>query len=195
MIVETNHERGDEVEFMSEIGKGTKGLNARNHARHTEQVSDFGKHRDVIHIEAKPLVSEQLRDVQKIPDTATKIEDVLRPRQIEFNFANAANVDVDPSVEVEIFRPIFARIFDSVAPANLLEPVGIDCLDHSRRLEAKTVRPKKPERVPSGAGQASAIYKLLKFMGKFFESATKSHWMIDHSMWRNATISTKVQTK
>jgi hypothetical protein len=77
----------------------------------------------------------------------------------------------------------------------LLEPVGIDCLDHSRRLEAKTVRPKKPERVPSGAGQASAIYKLLKFMGKFFESAAKSHWMIDHGLWRNATISTKVQTK
>jgi hypothetical protein len=32
-------------------------------------------------------------------------------------------------------------------------------------------------------------------MGKFFESAAKSHWMIDHGLWRNATISTKVQTK
>jgi hypothetical protein len=64
---------------------------------------------------------EQLRDVQKISSAAAKIENALGPQQIEFNFANAAHVNVDPALEVEIFRPVFAGICDSVTLADLLK--------------------------------------------------------------------------
>ncbi len=118
MIVETDHKRGDEIEFSSEIGEGSKRLNARNNATDSEQACDFRKHREVIHVETKSLMPEQLRDVEKISCAATKIENALGAQQIEFNFANAANVDVDPAFEVEIFRPVFAWIFDSITPAS-----------------------------------------------------------------------------
>ena len=45
-----------------------------------------------------------------------------------------------------------------------------------------------------GACQALAIYELLKFMGKFLKFVWQSlHRRIDHSLWRGATISTKLQ--
>src|SRR5438067_3475107 len=121
MIIETDHKRGDEIEFTFEIGQGSKRFNARNNATDSEQACDFRKHREVIHVETKSLMPEQLRDVQKISSAAAKIENALGPQQIEFNFANAANVDIDPAFEVEIFRPVFPWIFDSVALADFLE--------------------------------------------------------------------------
>src|SRR5260370_23161606 len=135
MIVETDHERGDKIEFSSEIGEGSKGLNARNNATDTEQACDFRKHREVIHIETKSLVPEQLCDVQKIPCAAAKVEDALAAQQIEFNFANPANVDVDPAFEVEILRPVFASIFDSVALAPFLDIWAIACFDNPSRFD------------------------------------------------------------
>ncbi len=54
---------------------------------------------------------EQLRDVQKISSPAAKIKNALWVRQIELDLANAANVDVDPAVKIEIFRPILTGIF------------------------------------------------------------------------------------
>jgi hypothetical protein len=49
--------------------------------------------------------------------------------------------------------------------------------------------------VPSCAGHAFAIYKLLKFMGKLLETTAQSHLRIDHGLWRSATISTKLQMR
>jgi hypothetical protein len=195
MIIETDHERRDEIEFASEMGKGSKGLNARNNAADSEQACDFTKHREVIHVETKSRMPEQLRDVQKIPCAAAKIENALRARHVELDLANSANVDIDPVFEIEIFRPVFTWIFDSVALANLLETCTIDRIGYAPGFETKTVWPKKPERVPSGAGQALAIDKFLKLMGKFLKFMANSHWRIDHSLWRSATISTKLQMK
>ena len=143
-------------------------------------------------IEAEPLVTEQLSDVKKISCTAAKIENSLRAHEIDFDLADPANVDVDPSFEIQIFRPIDGRTLNGIAPANLLETLGIDRFDYSLCLQTKTVRPKKAEGVPSCASQAFAIYKLLKFMRKFLEP---SHCRIDHSLWRTATISTKLKMK
>src|SRR5439155_4757417 len=106
--------------------------------------------------------------------------------------ADPADVNINPSFEIEKFGPVQAGTFDTVALANLPETLGIDRFDHSLRFQRKAVRPKKSERVPSCADQGFAIYKLLKFMGKFLES---SHWRIDHSLWRSATISTKLEMK
>ena len=135
-------------------------------------------------------MSEQLSDVKEISCAAAKIENPLWPHQIDFEPADPANVAVDPSFEIQKFRPILGGTFNSIAPANLLETVGIDRFDHSLCLQTKAVPPKKSQRVPSCASEAFAIYKLLKFMGKFPES---SHWRIDHSLWRTATISTKLR--
>jgi hypothetical protein len=152
MIVETDHERGDEIEFSSEIGEGSKGLNARNNATDTEQACDFRKHREVIHVETKSLMPEQLRDVQEISCAAAKIENALGAQQIEFNFANAANVDVDPAFEVEIFRPVFPWIFDSVALVDFLEIWPINRFNNPGGFEWEPGSMEKPPRMFSCAG-------------------------------------------
>ena len=88
-------------------------------------------------------MSEQLSDVKEISCAAAKIENPLWPHQIDFEPADPANVDVDPSFEVQIFRPVHSGTFNGVALANLLETLGIDRLDHSLGLQMKTVRSKK----------------------------------------------------
>src|SRR5438046_10154065 len=97
------------------MGKRSKSRNPRDNATNSDQPCDFRKHRQVIQIETKSLMSEQLRDMQKISGTTAKIENAFWPRQIEFNFANAANIDLNPAFKIQIFRPVFAWIFDGVA--------------------------------------------------------------------------------
>jgi len=140
-------------------------------------------------------VAEQLSDVKEIPCTAAKIENAFRPRQVELDLADPADVNINPSFEIEKFGPVQAGTFDTVTLANLPETLSIDRFDDSLRFQRKAVRPKESERVPSCAGYAFAIYKLLKFMGKFLETMAQSHWRIDHSLWRSATISTKLQIR
>ena len=193
MIVEANHEGGDQIEFLSEIGERTESLDSLDHASNSEQSRNLAKHRHTIHVEADPAMAQQLSDVEKISHSAANIEDLFRARQIELDLANPADVDIDPSFEIKKFGPVSAGTLDGVPLANLLETLAVDRFDHSLRREGKTVHLKKPERVPSGAGQSSAIHKFLKFMGKFFDSMANSHRTIDHSLWRSATISTKLQ--
>src|SRR5207248_2463377 len=97
-----------------------------------------------IQIETKSFMPEQLRDMQKISGATAKIENALWPRQIEFNFANAANVNVNPAVKIEIFRPVFAWIFDGVALADLLKIGTINCFNNSTGLEWNPGSVKKP---------------------------------------------------
>src|SRR6266487_4624798 len=120
-------------------------------------------------------MAEQLGYVEKISCAAAKVEDALGTRQIEFDLANPANIDSDPAVEIEIFRPVCAGICDRVSLANLLESNRIDCFDDSFFTQRKPIRSKKPEGMFSRAGQALAIYKLAYFM-------SKSHLKIDHTL-------------
>ncbi len=152
MVVEADHEGGDKIKSSSEIGKRSKRLNARDNATDSEQACDFRKHRQVIQIETKSLMSEQLRDMEKISGATAKIENAPWPRQIEFNFANAANVDVNPAFKIEIFRLVFAWIFDGVALANLLKIGPINCFNNSSGLEWNPRFVKKPARMFSCAG-------------------------------------------
>ena len=191
MMVEADQERSDQIEF-SQVGQGLESFDLPDYAAHTQQRSKVAKHGQPIQIKSQSLVPEQLSDVKEIPRTAAKIENSLWAHQIDFDLADPVNVDVYPSFEIKKFWRIYGGTSNSVTLANLLETLGIDRFDYSLRLQMKTVRPKKSERVPSCADQGFAIYKLPKFMGKFLES---SHRRIDHSLWRSATISTKLRVK
>src|SRR6266700_260449 len=169
MPIEADQERSDEIEF-SQVGQGIKRFDRPDHATHPEQPGNISKHGELI-----------------------QIENAFRSRQIELDHANPADVDIDPSFEIKKFGPVSAGTLDGVPLANLLETLAVDRFDHSLRREGKTVHLKKPDHVNSGAGQSSAIHKFLKFMGKFFDSMANSHRTIDHSLWRSATISTKLQ--
>src|SRR6202035_1195850 len=190
MTIEADQEASDQIEFPQDVGQGIESFDFPDHTAHVEQARNVAKHRDLIQIEPEPFVPEQLSDVKEISCTGAKIENPLSPCQIDFDPANPANVDFDPSLQIQIFRPVLGGTFNGIALANSLEAIGIDCFDPALRLQTKTVRPKKSERVPSCASPAFAIYKLVKFMRKFLEP---SHWKIDHSLWRIATISTKLQ--
>ena len=179
MTIEADQERSDQVKFSHGVGQRIKGVDLPDHTAHAEQSRKVAKHGEFIQIEPEPLVPEQLSDVKEVSCTAAKIENSLRAHQIDFDLANPANVDADPSLEIQKFGPVLGGTFNSVTLANLLETLGIDRFDYSLRLQSKTVRPKKSERVPSCADQGFAIYKLPKFMRKFLES---SHWSIDHSL-------------
>ena len=102
-------------------------------------------------------MTQQLGYVEEIPRAAAKIENVLRTRQIEFDLANPADVNFDPAVEVEIFWPVCAWVFDGVSLANLLEADWIDCFDDPFCIERESPRSQQSEGMLSCAGQASAI--------------------------------------
>lgn len=191
MTIEADQECSDEIEF-SKIGQGIESFDFPDHSTHAEQARKVAKHGELIQIESEPFVSEQLSDVQEISCTAAEIQNSLRAHQIDFDFANPANVDANPSFEIQIFGPVLGGTFNGVTLPDPLETLGIDRFDYSLRLQTKTVRQKKSQRMPSCTSEAFAIYQLMKFMGKFLEP---SHWKIDHSLWRTATISTKLQMK
>jgi hypothetical protein len=120
-------------------------------------------------------MAEQLGYVEEISCAAAQIEDALGTRQIEFDLADPANIDSDPTVEIEIFWPVCAGIGDRVALANLRETNRIDCVDNPFFTKREPTSSEKPERMLPRACEAPAIYKLSYFM-------LKSHLKIDHTL-------------
>ena len=120
-------------------------------------------------------MTQQLGDVQEISCAAAEIEDAPGTRQIELGLTNSPNVDSDPAVEIEIFRPVCTGIGYRVTLANLVESNRIDCFDDPFFTQREPAGSKKPERMFSRADQAATVYKLAYFM-------SKSHLKIDHTL-------------
>jgi len=140
VIVEANHESGNDVEFLSETRQGTKGLDLLNDAADTEQARNFPEHCHTIDVEANSGMTEELRDVEKVPCAAAQIENALGTRHVEFKLANPPDVNSDPTVEIEIFRPVRAGICHRVSPTNLFELDWIDCLNDALCLQREAIR-------------------------------------------------------
>src|SRR6476646_2677103 len=140
MIVKANHESGNHVEFLSETRQRPKRLDSLNNAADTEQTRDFPEHRQTIHVEANSGMTEKLCDVKKVSCAAAQIENTLGTRHVEFKLANPPDVNSDPTIEIEIFRPVRARICYEVSLANLSEASRIDCLDNPLGLQLKAGR-------------------------------------------------------
>src|SRR6266403_1956226 len=119
VVVEANHERGNDIELLSETRQGAKRLDLLNDAADTEQARDFPEHWQAIHVEADSGMTEELRDVEKVSCAAAQIENALGTRHVEFKLANPPDVDSDPTIEIEIFRPVRAGICYGVPLANL----------------------------------------------------------------------------
>src|SRR6266480_2833337 len=91
VVVKANHERGNDIEFFTELWERTKRLDLLNDTADTEQA--------------------------------------LWTRHVEFKLADPPDVDSDPTIEIEIFRPVRAGICNGISPANLLKASRIECLD------------------------------------------------------------------
>jgi hypothetical protein len=125
---------------LSETRQGTKGLDLLNDAADTEQARNFPEHCHTIDVEANSGMTEELRDVEKVPCAAAQIENALGTRHVEFKLANPPDVNSDPTVEIEIFRPVRAGICHRVSLANLFERDWIDCLNDTLCLQREAVR-------------------------------------------------------
>jgi hypothetical protein len=158
VIVEANHERGDEIEFLAEVGQRTESVNSLDYAMDTQESRNFAEHGQAVHIKTKSGMTEELRSVEEISSAAAEIENPLRPRQIEFKLPNPADVDFDPTVQIQVFWPVRAGICDGVSLTNLLETSWIYCFDDSFCIQRKPVRSQQPERMFSCAGQGPAIH-------------------------------------
>ncbi len=170
VIVEANHESGNNIELLSEAGQGTESMDPLNNAAHVEQSRDFAKHRQPIHVEPKTGMTKQLRDVEKITRAASKIENPLWTRQIKFNGPDSANVNLNPSLQIEILWPVRSGISHCITAANLLEFNWIDCFDYALRFQREGVRAQQPQRMFSRASQAAAVYQFLYFVTQSHKS-------------------------
>jgi len=92
VIVEANHESGNEIELLTEVRKRTKRFDSLNNAANTEQARDFPEHCQSIHVETNAGMTKQLRDVKEISCTATQIENLPGARDVEFKLANPFSV-------------------------------------------------------------------------------------------------------
>src|SRR5207249_2056806 len=153
---------------LSKVGQRTESFYSLDYTMDTEKTRDFSKHRQPVDVESEPGMAEQLSDVEKVSGAAAEIENALRPRQIELELANPANVNSDPAFEIEIFRPVRAGIFNSISLTDPLETNGINRLDHAFGFQWETLRPQQSQRMFPRAGQTPAIYQFSHFV-------TKSH--------------------
>ncbi len=156
VVVEANHKGGDKIEFSSEVGKGMESSNLLDHATNAEKTGNFCKHLHAIQVQTKSGVAERLGDVEEISRAAAKVENALPARQIELDVTNAADVDRDPAVEIEIFSPIIGGAVDRIPLPNLLESDRVDRSDNTLCLERKSVTAERSERVFSCAGYSLA---------------------------------------
>jgi len=170
MIVEANHERRNDIEFLSQPRERMKRLDSLNDAANAKQARNFPEHWQVVDVEANSGMTEQLRDVEKVPCAAAQIENPLGTRQVEFELANPSDVNSDPAIEIEIFRPVPAGIRDRVSPANLFELDWIDCLNDALCLQRKAVRAQQPEGTFPRAGQTLTVDQFSYFMAKLHSS-------------------------
>src|SRR5206468_4941724 len=166
VIVEANHKSGNDIELLSEARERTKRLDSLNYTVHAEQACYFEKHRQTIYIKPGAGMTEQLCDVEKVSCAAAEIENSLRSRKIEFKLANAADVDSDPAVEIEIFWPVRSRICYCISPPNLLKSDRINCVDDALCPEREPLGAQHPERVFSRACKAPAVDQFLYFVAK-----------------------------
>src|SRR6266496_5403048 len=151
VIVKANHEGSDEIEFLSKVGEGTESFDSLDYAVDTEESRNFPEHRDAIYIETKSGMTEQLRNVEEVSCAAAEIQNPLRSRQIEFELANSADIDFDPTLEIEIFWPVCAGICDNISLTNLLETSRIDCFNDPFCIKLEAIRSQQSERMLSGA--------------------------------------------
>src|SRR5882724_2533119 len=129
MLVEANHKGSHEIEFSSKAGETTERFNSLDNAVDTEKSRNFAEHGQPVYIETKSGMTEQLRNVEEVSCAAAEIQNPFRSRQIEFKLTDPADIDFNPTLQIEIFRPIRAGIRDSVSLTNLLERSWIDCFD------------------------------------------------------------------
>jgi len=170
VIVEANHERGNDIELLTEVRERAKRLDSLNDATNTEQACDFTEHRQAIHVEANPGMTKELCDIKKVSCATAQIENLFGPRDVEFKLANPPDVHSNPAIETEVFRPVRAGSFYRLSSANLLEARWIDCLDNALCLQREAVRAQHSERVFSRARQALAIDQFSYFMPKLHSS-------------------------
>src|SRR6266478_3088975 len=175
MLVEANHKGSHEIEFSSKVGERPERFNSLDDAMDTEKSRDFAEHGQPVYIKTNSGMTEQLRDVEKVSCAAAEIQNPFRSRHVEFELANPSDVNSDPAIEIEIFRPVRAGICNSISLTNLLEPSWIDCFDHPFCIKREAISSHQPERMFSRTGEATAIYKLSYFVAK-------SHSTIDHSL-------------
>ena len=178
MPVEADQESGDDVEFLARIGKRNKSLDSGYDSLESKQLGDFREHRRITQVETEHVVAEQAANVEKIPGAAAEIENPFGRRNIEFELANASNVDVDPTLEMKILRPVRARTFDRVTPPNLLELFSVDRLNDAIGLKWKPPFIKKSTSMIFSAGQSLAAEK-------FLDLVTEAHTNTSHDLARD----------
>jgi hypothetical protein len=140
MLVEANHKGSHKIEFSSKVGERPERFNSLDYAMDTEKSRDFAEHGQPVYIKANSGMTEELRDIEKVPCAAAQIENPLGTRHVEFEPANPSDVNSDPAIEIEIFRPVRPGICDRVSPANLFELDWIDCLNDALCLQREAVR-------------------------------------------------------
>ena len=145
VIVKANHKGGNDIELLTQVRQRTKRLDSLNDAADTQQTRDFPEHRQAIHIEPNSGMTEEQRDVEKVSCAAAQIENPLGTGEVEFKLANPSDVNSDPAVEIEIFRPVRAGICYGVSPANLLETGRINCVDDALCLQLEAVGAEQSE--------------------------------------------------
>src|SRR6266705_2658045 len=92
VVVEANHERGNDIEFFTELWERTKRLDLLNDTADTKQTRDFPEHWQAIHVEANSGMTEELRDVEKVSCAAAQIENPLGTCHVEYKLANPPDV-------------------------------------------------------------------------------------------------------
>jgi len=170
MVVEANHEGGNQIELLTEVRELTKRLDSLNDATNTQESCDFPKHWQAVHIEANSGMTKELRDIQKVSCAAAQIENLLGAGEVEFKLPNPPDVNADPTIKIEIFRPVRAGICYRVSLAKLLERSWIDCLNNALCVQREPVRAQHPEGVFSRASQALPVDQFSYFMAKLHSS-------------------------
>ena len=124
--MEADAMRGDEVEFLSQIGEGDSGIDARDDAAHIQQCRGPVEERLPRSVQPQTLVTQRLTDIEKVARAAAQIENTQRRAAIEPKILRPFDIDCHPvGGVIEPVNRIRAgwTKFAQLSPRRRIEPI------------------------------------------------------------------------
>jgi hypothetical protein len=124
IAIKRGRKRSNEVELAPEIGQRLERADSPGKPIDSEERDQFIGKRMVTDIEADAGMTKLFRQKKKETGAASKIENLFRLSDVEFQFLHARQIDREPMLNVGVFR--VANIGARVALLNIAQPRDVD---------------------------------------------------------------------
>jgi len=141
MTIKADHEGSYKIELTTQFRQPNEWSNLPDDPTKSEHKNHVAEESTLINIQADNVMTEILRDKEKVTGPAAKIEDSFAESTVQAKVAHSTQVHCHPFLKVKILKPAIARVAREMAFAQRFELVGIDGANQAIQVQAKSMSP------------------------------------------------------